>query len=152
MSTSEVHLAHLIHHDLLAFRIAGLAELKCRGITRTAATTGDFGEHIALGMYGGALAPAGTESYDLIDPDGRRLQVKARVANRSAGQLRVTLNSDHGFDACLVLLFDPANLEPLMAREVSHRDIVVMKSRKPSLHVSDFRTGGIDVLDRASEA
>ena len=144
------YVAALSNHELLALHIAVQEELKDRGITRTAATTGELGEHLALRMYGGTLAPKVTKGRDLIDPGGRRLQVKTRVKNRSEGQLKVQLKSADGFDACLVLLLDPANLEPLMAREVSQKEIAAML--KPHLHISSFRSAGTDVLDRASEA
>ena len=49
-------------------------------------------EHLALRMYGGALAPANTEG-NLTDPLGRRVEVKTRLANRSEGELRVIFES-----------------------------------------------------------
>jgi hypothetical protein len=58
VSTPAAHLATLTNHELLALHIAVLAELQRRNIT-----TGVFGDHLALQMYGGALAPANTKGY-----------------------------------------------------------------------------------------
>lgn len=146
------HVAALTNHELLAMHIAVQDELKHRGIIRTAGTTGEVGEHLGLRMYGGNLVPTVTKARDLIDPGGRRLQIKTRVKNRSLGQLKVTFKSIDGFDACLVLLLDPRNLEPLMAREVDQKDIAVLWNRTQHLHVSSFRASGIDVSARAEEA
>jgi hypothetical protein len=107
-----------------------LVELKRRGIIRTADLVGGVGEHLALRMYGGVLASNGTKAYDLTDPGDRLIQVKARVASRSEGSLKIGLKSADGFDACLVLLLDPRTLRPLMAREVTREGVLGMKARR----------------------
>ncbi|MFS0715752.1 hypothetical protein ABC337_03565 [Arthrobacter sp. 1P04PC] len=145
-------LAPLTNHELLATPYALLSELNRRGIIRTSDLVGGVGEHLAWRMYGGVLALNGNKAYDLTDPGDRLIQVKTRVANRSEGQLKVTFKSLDGFDACLALLLAPETLQPVMAREVSRGDLEAMKARKSSLFIRDFRTAGIDVLDRASEA
>jgi len=152
MTDHAAHLGTLRNHELLAMPFALLVELKRRGIIRTADLIGGVGEHLALRMYGGVIASVGTKAYDLTDPEGRLIQVKARVASRSEGSLKIGLKSADGFDACLVLLLDPQSLRPLMAREVSREGVLLMKARKQSLFVSDFRAAGIDVLSFASEA
>lgn len=141
------YVASLTNYELLALQNAVQDELKRRRMT-----TGVFGEHLALQMYGGALAPANSEGYDLIDSAGRRVEVKSRIANRSEGQLRVTFKSFDGFDACLVLLLDPVSQEPVMARELNRDEIKALRERKPHLHMGHFRTAGSDVLGCAFEA
>lgn len=145
-------LATLTNHELLEMPYALLVELKRRGIIRTADLIGGVGEHLALRMYGGVIASVGTKAYDLTDPGDRLIQVKARVASRREGSLKIGLKSTDGFDACLVLLLDPQTLRPLLAREVTQEGVLGMKATKKSLFISDFRAAGIDVLDRASEA
>ncbi|MCO4254531.1 DUF6998 domain-containing protein [Pseudarthrobacter cellobiosi] len=153
MTTDQAaRLAMLTNHELLEMPYALLVELKRRCIIRTADLVGGVGEHLAWRMYGGVLASNGNKAYDLTDPGDRLIQVKARVASRGEGSLKIGLRSTDGFDACLVLLLDPQTLRPLMAREVSQEGVLGMKARKRSLFISDFRAAGIDVLDRASYA
>jgi hypothetical protein len=55
-------------------------ELLSRGIVRSAnAPAGDYAELLVQRACGGALAPKSQKSWDVLTPNGRRLQVKARV-------------------------------------------------------------------------
>lgn len=57
-------------------RHAAIGELKRLGVVRSRVFVGDLGEQIAAAYYGVELAPVFTPGYDLIDREGRRVQVK----------------------------------------------------------------------------
>lgn len=52
--------------------------LKARGLGRTDQVVGELGERLALTVYGGTLEPVSARDIDLVDGQGRRIQVKAR--------------------------------------------------------------------------
>jgi hypothetical protein len=58
-------------------RDRAIADLVALGFVRSKVFVGDLGELIAARYYGVDLAPLFTEGYDLVSPDGRRVQVKA---------------------------------------------------------------------------
>jgi hypothetical protein len=57
-------------------RHAAIGELVALGAVRSRVLVGDLGEQLAAGYYGVELAPQFTRGYDLIDGEGRRVQVK----------------------------------------------------------------------------
>jgi hypothetical protein len=57
-------------------RRAAIEELIRLGVVRNRVLVGDLGEQLAAKFYGVELAPAFTRGYDLIDRQGRRVQVK----------------------------------------------------------------------------
>ena len=57
-------------------RLAAIDNLIRLGVVRSRVLVGDLGERIAADFYGVELAPAFTAGHDLVDPDGRRVQVK----------------------------------------------------------------------------
>lgn len=57
-------------------RRAAIEDLMRLGVVRSRALVGDLGERIAADYYGVELAPMFTPGYDLIDREGRRIQVK----------------------------------------------------------------------------
>ena len=58
-------------------RAAAIEDLVALGFIRSKVLVGNLGELIAARYYGVELAPVFTEGYDLIRPDGARVQVKA---------------------------------------------------------------------------
>ena len=97
--------------ELLAVSRAILAELKARGVIRSGnAPAGDYAELLVRQATGGELAANSQKSWDLLAPDGERLQVKARIVtnpeNRGERQLSVFRSWD--FDAAVIVLFDGA--------------------------------------------
>jgi hypothetical protein len=58
-------------------RRAAIEELKRLGVVRSQVFVGDLGERLAARFYGVELAPPSTRGYDLIDRQGRRVQVRA---------------------------------------------------------------------------
>ena len=95
--------------DLLALSRAILAELRRRGVVRTgSAPAGDYAEFLVQAAVGGDLAPNSQRSWDVLTPDGERLQVKARLvvdpARRSEREVSIFRSWD--FDAAVLVLFD----------------------------------------------
>ena len=52
---------------------------------------GDYGEYVAMTVYGLRKAPAGAAGYDALTPDGRKVQIKS---NRAASMVGVRGNAD----------------------------------------------------------
>jgi Family of unknown function (DUF6998) len=95
--------------ELLALSRSVLAELRRRGVVRTAnAPTGDYAEWLAARATGGHLEPNSRRSWDLVTKDGDRVQVKARVTSDIAkrGERQLSSFRSWDFDAALIVLFD----------------------------------------------
>lgn len=95
--------------ELLAAYESILAELRERKIVRTNdAPLGQWAEWLARDVLSGTLEPNSKKGFDLVTPEGRKIQVKARLVRdekkRSERLLSVFRSFD--FDDCLVLLFD----------------------------------------------
>lgn len=95
--------------ELLVTHESILAELHRRGVVRTNdAPVGQFAEWLAHRKLGGTLEPNSKKGFDLRTPEGRKVQVKARLLRpekkRSERLLSVFRSFD--FDDCLVLLFN----------------------------------------------
>lgn len=56
------------------FRWAGLGNL-----------LGDYGEYVAIEAYGLEKAPAGSDGFDAVTPDGKTVQIKANHAANQIG-------------------------------------------------------------------
>jgi len=97
-----------------------LTELVRRDVVRSRnAPAGDLAEHLVHRAYGGELAPPSEKSWDVRAPDGRLLQVKARLI--AAGDRRSHNYSpfrSFGFDACVFLLLDAHTYDVVQAVEV----------------------------------
>ncbi len=65
-------------------RRAAIDDLIRLGAVRSRVLVGDLGERIAAEYYGVELAPTFTPGYDLIDREGRRVQVKTLRATPTA--------------------------------------------------------------------
>lgn len=95
--------------ELLALSRAILAELRHRGVIRTGnAPAGDYAELLVRVATGGELAPNSQRSWDVLTPDGERLQVKARVVTnpKTQGERQLSVFRSWDFDAAVVVLFD----------------------------------------------
>jgi hypothetical protein len=102
--------------DLSAFSEAGLfslyrailSELKSRGVVRTQnAPAGDYAEYLVAAALGGQMAPNSEKSWDVLDNDGEKLQVKARVVSDPVQPSQLQLSPFRSFDfhfAVIVLL------------------------------------------------
>ena len=71
--------------------------------------TGEIGEYLAAKHLGLELADARTPGYDATDPQGRRIQVKARAipnSKRLTGQRLGSIRLEHDWDVVLLVLMD----------------------------------------------
>lgn len=105
---------------LLARFAAVLGELHDRGIVRTRATpAGDLADVVVATAYAGRLAPPSGAGWDVWSADGRRLQVKCRVAHPDlrASETYSPFRS-WDFDACVFVLLDPSTYAVRRAVEV----------------------------------
>lgn len=87
--------------------------------------TGEIGEYEAAKLLGLKLAPARTPGYDAMWPDGRRIQIKARMfpRNKSLGGQRMGAIKRTGeFDTVMLVMLDDA-YQPWGIWE-AHRDAV----------------------------
>lgn len=103
--------------DLLAGYSRTLAELRRRGIVRTNnAPAGDYAEWLVVKALGGTLAPNSEKSHDLTLPDGRRIQVKARVVSSppTPGQLQTSPFRSWSFDLAALVLLDAVDYRPVL--------------------------------------
>jgi hypothetical protein len=55
---------------------AAIEELRAEGVLRSRNLVGDLGEYVAARFYGGELSGPGEPGYDVLAPDGRRVQVR----------------------------------------------------------------------------
>ena len=95
--------------ELLALSRQVLVELRQRNVIRTTnAPTGDYAEWLVWRVVKGALEPNSKRSWDLVTPDGERLQIKARVVvdPRDRGQRQLSPFRSWDFDAAVIVLFD----------------------------------------------
>lgn len=91
--------------DLLRLEASVRNEFLRRGISRTASSLGgELGEHLAQRVYGGELSPPATAAFDLIDVQGRRIQVKSRTLPH--GDQRSFTFKSLNFDLAVCLRFD----------------------------------------------
>src|SRR5436305_36507 len=106
---------HLTNAELLALSGGALAELRERGVVRTAnAPAGDLAERLVADAMGGRLAPNSQKSWDVLvpatvsDTPARRVQVKARVVTdpANAGQRQVSAFRSWDCDSVMFVLFD----------------------------------------------
>lgn len=107
--------------ELIALHRGTLHELAGRGILRTGnAPQGDWAELIVATAYSGELAPNSEKSWDIQTPDGRRLQVKARVAKTGAAvnSLVTSPFRSWDFDAAVIVLLADEDLSVVMAAEI----------------------------------
>lgn len=65
-------------------RRAAIDDLIRLGVVRSRVFVGDLGEQLAALHYGVELAPPFTAGYDLVDREGRRIQVKTLRATPEA--------------------------------------------------------------------
>jgi hypothetical protein len=95
--------------ELLKLHGETLAELKLRNVVRTAnAPAGDYAEWLVAQATHGTLADPSQKAWDVTAPDGRLLQVKARLVsdprNRSQRQLSPFRSWD--FHSAVFVLLD----------------------------------------------
>src|SRR3954467_13732039 len=104
-----MNLGEMTVGELLSFSRAILAELRRRGVIRTGnAPAGDYAELLVRVATGGELAAEPQRSWDVLTPEGERLQVKARVVTnpKTPGERQLSVFRSWDFDAVVIVLFD----------------------------------------------
>lgn len=72
---------------------------------------GDYAEYLVARAVQGQLAPNSEKAWDVLAPDGEKLQVKARVVSDppAPGQLQLSPFRSFGFDAAVIVLLSNAD-------------------------------------------
>lgn len=95
-----------------------LAELRSRGVVRTSsAPAGDYAEWLVARALNGTVAEdKAAKSYDLTLPDGRLVQVKARVVTEPStpGQTQTSPFRSWDFDLAALVLLGGADYVPVL--------------------------------------
>jgi hypothetical protein len=115
-----VDFAGLTTRQLLRLYADLLTELVDRKVVRSRnAPLGDLAEYLVHRAYGGELAPPSEKAWDVRTPDGRLLQVKARlIADGHRRSHQYSPFRSWGFHACVFLIFDAHTYDVVQAVEV----------------------------------
>lgn len=125
---SPYDLQRLSVGDLLRLEASVGDELMRRGVSRTASSLGgEVSEHLALQVYGGELSPPSTASFDLVDLNGRRIQVKSRTLPSDDERFFAFKSLD--FDLAVCLRFDRKSNDLEWAREFSPSELQTLGTR-----------------------
>ncbi|MBF6671458.1 hypothetical protein [Glutamicibacter sp. FBE19] len=109
--------------QLLRLETMARAEFTRRGISRTAGSlAGELGERLTKLVYGCTLAVQGTASYDLIDKENRRIQVKTRMLPTGAQRHFQFRNDQLDFELAVCLRFNRETFELEWAREFNRAE------------------------------
>ncbi|WP_309082205.1 hypothetical protein [Zhihengliuella sp.] len=149
-------LQRLAMADLLRLEASLRHEVARRGISRTAtALGGELAEHLAQRVYGGDLSAPATAAFDLIDAQGRRVQVKSRTL--PPGEQRHFAFKSLDFDLAVCLRFDRKTNGLEWAREFrpseirslasDHADGLRLSTRRASEHGQDLTDAFRTALD-----
>lgn len=145
--------------ELLAQYAAILVELRDRAVIRTRnAPLGDYAEYLTQRTFGGELLPNSGKSYDLLDADGQRLQVKARTVGEGVrGSAKFSAFRSFDFDSAVFIAFDLGTYEVVWARLVPREVVESTVRYSPHINGSSVRITvasrlGLDVTDRVRAA
>ena len=93
--------------ELLADFAAIMRTLRERGVVRTNNNPiGDIAEAIVAEHYGGERGSFSQSGWDVLLPDGERLQVKALRRTGARGRRNLSPIRDSDYDAVIVVIFD----------------------------------------------
>lgn len=120
-NASSVRVEDLSVFDLIRIHRQALYELRNRGVIRTLnQPQGEWAETLVKVAYGGQLAPMSEKGYDVMTPDGTRLQVKARALDYpKIGSNITSVFRSREFDAMVVVLLHRSDLRVAKAAELS---------------------------------
>lgn len=140
-------LDELTRAELFNLEAAIRRELGRRGTVRTSGSIqGEVGERLALEVYGGRLPPVGTKAFDLVDANGRFVQVKTRTLPN--GEHRIFQFDSLDFDLAICIRFDRDSNDLEWAREydvAELRSLVSPHKKGPRLPTGRARRNGRDV-------
>ena len=157
--TSPFDASKLTVRQLLAAYVSILDELISRRLIRTRnSPLGDLAEHIVWKSYGGVLADNSAKSHDIIDVDGRRIQVKARaiaLSDRRTQAFSAVRSWD--FESIIFLNFDSATYDIVWARELSRAEAEPLGRRREltnsaAISIAAVQSSGTDITDRIKAA
>ncbi|MCU1416798.1 MAG: hypothetical protein JWP32_972 [Schumannella sp.] len=145
--------------ELLAQYAAILVELRNREVVRTRnAPLGDYAEYLAQRAFGGELQPNSEKSYDLLDPSGSRIQVKARTIGEGVhASAKFSAFRSFDFDNALFLALDLGTYRIEWARLVARQEVEDVARYSPHINGSSLRITkaakmGEDVTERVRAA
>ncbi|MFJ2620655.1 DUF6998 domain-containing protein [Glutamicibacter sp. NPDC087344] len=119
---TQLEFNNLSDGELLRLEAHLRAEFLARGLIRTATNLmGEIAETLAQRVYGGKLQPPGTAASDVIDAEGRLIQVKTRVLDLPDS--RFFSFSTLKFDLAVCLRFDRASNKLQWAREFNREEL-----------------------------
>lgn len=118
--------------ELLELYGAIPAELRNRGVIRSANVISDYAEWLVARASGGQLAPKSAKGFDVVDARDERLQVKARVVSDppKPGEFELGKFTSWLFDVGVIVLFH----DDLRVRSATYllRETLRAKARKNS--------------------
>jgi hypothetical protein len=141
-----------------------LTELVHRGVTRSRnAPVGDIAEFLVGVAYNGELAPPSEKSWDVLDADGRKIQVKCRLVVPGAkGTQQYSPFRSWDFDVCVFITFDAFTYDVLRAMEVPAAGVEALAAPVPHVGATAARVhtktqlltakGALDVTQRLRAA
>jgi len=108
---TAVDVSKLSTSDLFGLFRTTVAELKGRGVVRSENVAGDYAEYLVAQAMGGTLASPSEKSWDVLGPNGERVQVKARVVSDpiQRGQRQLSVFRSFDFDAAIIVLLSDAD-------------------------------------------
>ncbi len=163
-------MTNLTDQEVFGLWAATMRELTRRELIRSANNpTGDYGEVVAAKRLGLRLVGNSTASYDAVDQDGTRYQIKARRLQdyKTSRRLSAIRNLDQGgFDHLIAVLFDgdfrlkemwrlPIDLVREHAVYQKHTNAHILHARGPVLadpRAEQLHGGGQGRDDPASQA
>lgn len=155
---SDVDVKALRTREILRLYAALLEELIARKVVRTRnAPAGDLAETLVAVAYRGTLAPNSEKSWDVLAPDGRRLQVKSRLIGvHSGGSQTFSFFRSWDFDARVFVLFESSSYEVTRAVEVPVEGIRARAKEVPWVRGFRIRLlekfiGVADVIDVSTQ-
>lgn len=133
-----------------------VAELNRRQIVRTRnAPLGDFVEYLSLQVYGGKLEPNSVKSHDLVDADGRKLQIKARSVQAANATTQFSAFRSWAFEVAVFVVVDDlyrlAWAREVPMQQVKDRARFVRHDNKYIVTTSQMRSLGTDVTAKFRE-
>lgn len=120
MTVPSTDITRLSTRQILRLYASLLTELIGRGVVRSRnAPVGDLAETLVARAYNGQLPGRSEKSWDVLTPDGLRLQVKSRMVgpHTSASQVYSVFRS-WDFDACVFVQVDSLTYAIIQAAEV----------------------------------
>lgn len=117
-------------------RLEAIRDLVDLGLIRSRNLVGDLGEAIAARFYGVELEPPSTPGYDLVSPDGQRVQVRALRCTPDRTRRRIGLMKEP-YDLLLAMRLNE-DFSPREAIEVPRATIQQHFDDRPVVWTASF--------------